>query len=107
MMSFKRYISEVAATGRVVPGSYDAANKARLAARASKKKKGDSRNLEGSSDPVFYRARRAKKVDDRLLDFQSPAFLQTYNTAGGDAAQTRWRVTQGRQPGHLAYGEKG
>ena len=50
---------------------------------------------------VFMLTRHRRKPGDKLVDFSAGAFTHSYNTAGADAAQTRWKVSDGKRPRHL------
>ena len=50
---------------------------------------------------VMFMTRHRRKPGDKLVDFSAGSFTHSYNTANADAAQTRWKVSDGKRPRHL------
>ena len=97
MKSFIQYISEAASNENRYGKQLASANPV---ASRSKMVQPSPADPEGGRQVMFL-TRHRRKAGDKLVDFGAGSFTHSYNTAGADAAQTRWKVSDGKRPRHL------
>tara|TARA_R100000315_G_scaffold38789_1_gene16509 strand:- start:571 stop:900 length:330 start_codon:yes stop_codon:yes gene_type:complete len=99
MKSFLQYISEAASNENRYGKGLQQANpvSTRSMTQPSPPHMGDD-----SGRQVLFLTRHRRRPGDKLVDFGAGSFTHSYNTAGADAAQTRWRVSDGKRPKHLS-----
>ena len=98
MKSFLQYISEASNTENRYGRGLASANP------VASKSMGMGQPPAGGgqlSRQVMFMTRNRRKPGDKLVDFSAGSFTHSYNTAGADAAQTRWKVSDGKRPRHL------
>jgi len=96
MKSFLQYISEASNTENRYGRGLASANPV-----ASKSMGQPSPAGSQGSRQVMFMTRHRRKPGDKLVDFSAGSFTHSYNTANADAAQTRWKVSDGKRPRHL------
>ena len=92
MKSFLQYISEIAS----VENKYG-----KPLAKANPVATKSSNSMDPDGKQILFLTRNRRKPGDKLVDFSAGAFTHSYNTANADAAQIRWRVSDGKRPQHL------
>tara|TARA_R110002020_G_scaffold249439_1_gene463390 strand:- start:2972 stop:3280 length:309 start_codon:yes stop_codon:yes gene_type:complete len=97
MKSFRQYILETSSTENRYGTNLSRANPVatRSMTQPSPPRTGDA------GRQVMFMTRNRRKAGDKLVDFAAGSFTHSYNTANADAAQTRWKVSDGKRPRHL------
>ena len=101
MKSFRQYISERASNENRYGKRLASANPVSQRSMTSQQSGTQPAPLGADGRQVLFLTRHRRKPGDKLVDFQAGAFTHSYNTTGADAAQTRWRVSDGKRPRHL------
>ena len=100
MKSFLQYISEAASNENRYGKRLASANPVATKSMSNRMVQPSPADPEGGRQ-VMFMTRHRRRPDDKLVDFGAGSFTHSYNTANADAAQTRWKVSDGKRPRHL------